>query len=43
MVYSKDLTAYSINNTDEFDFLINSCKIDLKMAKKFIKRTPSYN
>tara|TARA_R110000868_G_scaffold88317_1_gene246169 strand:+ start:1297 stop:1842 length:546 start_codon:yes stop_codon:yes gene_type:complete len=39
--YSKDTTDFSIKNSDDFDFLINSKKIDIKVAKKTTKRIPS--
>ena len=43
IAYRTDLTDYSTNNSDEFDFLINAKKIDIKVAKKTTKSTPSDN
>lgn len=39
--YQTDSTDFTTKNSDEFDFLINSKKIDIKVAKKSTKRAPT--
>lgn len=39
--YKTDNTDFTTRNSDDFDFLINSKKIDIKVAKKSTKSNPS--
>ena len=39
--YQKDTTDFSLINSDEFDFLVNNKKIDVKVAKKSTAASPS--
>jgi len=41
--YETDNTDFSSKNSDEFDFLINAKKIDIKVAKKTTKNSPNDN
>ena len=41
--YSLDTTNFQIKNSDEFDFLINNKKVDIKVAKKTTINTPNDN
>ena len=41
IVYKKDDSDFTLTNSDEFDFLVNGKKVDIKVAKKSTKSNPS--
>lgn len=41
IIYKKDETDFTKKNTDEFDFLVNNKKIDVKVAKKTTANLPN--